>query len=174
MVEIADLQRRLAEALARIDAGVAGLEPPRVEAPAVDPAELEAAREALAAEREANAQLEERVRVLKERLDSRVAEVTETAERRSRELRVEIDRLKQELADGEIQAQRMRRTNTQLRQSIQALREAAETGLTEPHLINQAMSSELEGLRAAREGDRAEMDAILSELQPLLEERTDA
>ena len=49
-----------------------------------------------------------------------------------------------------------------------------EAGVSEPHLVNQAMMSELEGLRVAREGDRAEMDAILGELKPLLEEPSNA
>lgn len=157
MTEITELQQRLRNALQRIGTGIEGLEAP-APAPAVDPAEIDRLNEALAAEQEANAQLEERLRAQREKM-----------ERMEREQRALVDRLKQELADGEIQAQRMRRTNTQLRQSIQTLREAAETGVVEPHLINQAMMSELEGLRVTRDGDRAEMDAILGELKPLLE-----
>ncbi len=163
MSEIADIQRRLGDALERIGAGIDGLERPRPAPPALDPAELDRLTEALEAERAASAQLEERVRAQKEKAD-----------KQGREAQAEIDRLQQELADAEIQAQRMRRTNTQLRQSIQALREAAEDGAVEPHLINEAVMSELEGLRVAREGDRAEMDAILGELKPLLEEKSDA
>lgn len=162
MTQIEHVQRRLREALESIGSGIEDLEQARP-GPAADPAEIARLQEALEAEREANAQLEERVRAQKDK-----------AERQGRELQAEIDRLKQELADAEIQAQRMRRTNTQLRQSIQALRESAEEGVSEPHLINQAMMSELEGLRVAREGDRAEMDAILGELKPLLEEKSDA
>ena len=162
MSEITELQRRLSEALERIGAGVEELSVPST-GPEVDPDEHARVTEALAAEKEVTAQLEERVRSLKDKVD-----------RRERELQGEVDRLKQELADYEIQAQRMRRTNTQLRQSIQALREATEDGVAEPHLINQAMMSELEGLRVARDGDRAEMDAILGELKPLLEENSDA
>jgi len=162
MTEIAELQRRLRDALNRIGGGLDGLEAPQP-APAFDPAELEQAKEALAAEKEANAQFEERLRSLREKM-----------ERMEREQRTAIDRLKQELADGEIQMQRMRRTNTQLRQSIQGLREAAETGVVDARLIDQAMMSELEGLRTVREGDRAEMDAILGELLPLLEEHNNA
>lgn len=162
MTEIAELQRRLREALERIGGGIDGLEARRP-APSVDPEELTRATEALEAEKELTAQLEERLRAQKRKIETS-----------AREAQTEIDRLKQELADAEIQAQRMRRTNTQLRQSIQALREAAEDGVTEPHLINQAMMSELEGLRVARDGDRAEMDAILGELKPLLEEKNDA
>ncbi len=160
MTEIAALQRRLRDALDSIATGVDVLQAP---VPQVDAEELSRLQDALAAEQEANAQLEERLRSQREKM-----------ERMEREQRTAIGRLKQELADGEIQTQRMRRTNTQLRQSIQSLREAAETGVVEPHLINQAMMSELEGLRVVREGDRAEMDAILGELKPLLEEGQDA
>jgi len=70
--------------------------------------------------------------------------------------------------------QKLKQANQKLRQSLQDLRETAAEGATEPDLINQAVLSELEGLRAARDGDRAEMDAILGELKPLLEERSDA
>lgn len=162
MTEIAELQRRLREALEQIGSGIEDLEAPQP-APAVDPDEFERLTEALAAEKLATAQLEERLRAQREKI-----------ERLEREARIEAGKLKQELADAEIQAQRMRRTNTQLRQSIQALREAVEAGVSEPHLVNQAMMSELEGLRVAREGDRAEMDAILGELKPLLEEPSNA
>lgn len=160
--DIAELQRRLREALDRIGNGIEGLERARP-APAIDPADFARLEEALAAEKEANAQLEERLRAQREKLD-----------RQDREHQTQIDRLKQELADAEIQAQRIRRTNSQLRQSIQSLREAAEAGVTEPHLINQSMMSELEGLRLARDGDRAEIDAILTELKPMLEETQNA
>ncbi len=42
--------------------------------------------------------------------------------------------------------------------------------MTEPHLLNRAMMTELEALRAARAADVAEMDEILSELKPLIGE----
>ncbi|WP_172295614.1 hypothetical protein [Pseudoruegeria sp. HB172150] len=162
MTEIAELQRRLREALERIAGGVEELEAPSSGAQ-IDPEEFARLQEGLQAEREASAQLEERLKSQREKL-----------EKIERQSKLEIDQLKRELGDAEIQAQRMRRTNTQLRQSIQALREAAEAGVTEPHLINQAMMSELEGLRVARDGDRAEMDTILGQLKPMLEEARDA
>jgi len=43
-------------------------------------------------------------------------------------------------------------------------------GLPDPHLINKAMLAELEALRETRLGETTEMDAILAELTPLLQE----
>jgi hypothetical protein len=48
------------------------------------------------------------------------------------------------------------------------LRAANETGVGEPHLINKAMMAELEALRAVRSSDRAEVDAIIAELEPIV------
>lgn len=64
--------------------------------------------------------------------------------------------------------QRLRAANDQLRQSNAALRAANESGVGEPELINQAMQAELEGLRAARATDVAEIGAVLAKLEPLL------
>lgn len=169
MTEIAQVQARLHAALDRIGAGLVTLEAPAPE-PEVDPAAMDALQEALSAERAAVAEQKDLVA----ELETKLTEQADVLARQERDHQIAIDRLKQELQDTEIQSARMRRTNTQLRQSIQALREAAEAGVTEPHLINQAMMSELEGLRVAREGDRAEMDAILGELKPLIEEDANA
>ena len=47
-----------------------------------------------------------------------------------------------------------------------ALREANGDGLADAHLINKAMLTELESIRASRDADRAEIDAVLAELEP--------
>lgn len=87
MQDIAELERRISAALARIDRGIEGLAAP---AAAADPgpnagAEAEIARlsEALDEERMANVQLAERLRVVKSRevearaaLEAKLAEVT--------------------------------------------------------------------------------------------------
>lgn len=162
MTDISELERRIAAALERIGAGVQSLsaEP---ETPPVDEDEITRLREALDIEKEANAQLEERVRVLKGRLESNAAAVE-----------AEIETLKTQARDAQAGMQKLRAANQQLRGSVEALRTASTEGGVEPHLINQAMMSELDGLRAARAGDRAEIDAILTELKPLLEENANA
>lgn len=168
--DIANLQRRLGAALERIGSGVEQLERPRPTGPAIDPDAHARLQEDLRAERETNAQMEERLRAQRDKIDRMEREHQQALAEAERGHREALDRMRQELADAEIQAQRIRRTNTQLRNSIQALREATEAGVAEPHLINDAIMSELESLRVAREGDRAELDAILGELKPMLEE----
>ena len=82
MTEIAELQRRLREALEQIGSGIEDLEAPQP-APAVDPDEFERLTEALAAEKLATAQLEERLRAQREKI-----------ERLEREARIEAGKLK--------------------------------------------------------------------------------
>ncbi|SHI87216.1 hypothetical protein SAMN05444000_103259 [Shimia gijangensis] len=64
---------------------------------------------------------------------------------------------------------RMRRTSRQVRGASVVLREAAEKGLSDPSLINQAMVTELENLKALRASEQAEMDLIIGALRPMLE-----
>lgn len=64
---------------------------------------------------------------------------------------------------------RLRVTIRELRSSNQQLRESAEKGLSDPALINQALQAELNDLRAERDAEKAEIDAILAVLRPLLD-----
>ncbi len=144
MTQVEELERRITAALDRIGRGLDTLAP-AVEAQAVEPApdnsaEIDELKQALEDEKLVSAQLEERIRALHEKNDARL--------------------------DGELQ--RLRAANDQLREANAALRAANEKGVGEPHLINKAMLAELEGLRAARAADRAETDAILGALAPLL------
>lgn len=68
--------------------------------------------------------------------------------------------------DGELQA--LRASNDQLRAANEALRSANAEGVGDPSLINQAMEAEIEGLRAARAADKAEVNAVIERLAPLL------
>jgi len=163
MADIVELERRITAALDRIGSGLEALPHEPAAAAAADPGELDSLREALEAEKEVTAQLEERVKSVRGKMQGRIDELEDT-----------VANLTTQARDTEVQTQRLRKTNQQLRQSLESLRAAQANEVTEPHLINQAMMSELEGLRAARDGDRAELDAILGELKPLLEERTDA
>lgn len=177
MNEIAELERRIAYAMERIAKGVEALDrvaapvtpdpvmevsaPAPAPAPAPEPvdnsAEIAALRAELEEERLANAQLEERVRVLKRRQEVQAANLqTEQATTREK-----LSQLDQELT-------RLRKANDQLQVSNDALRAANESGLSEPHLVNTSMMSELEAMRAARQADRAEAEAIKVALMPLL------
>jgi chromosome segregation ATPase len=118
---------------------------------------------ALAAEREANAQLEARVAAIKERQETKVAG-----------LEAEVRELRATLLDRDGQLQRMREVNEGLRRSNAALREANAAGLADAALVNSAMEAEVAALRTTAEARRAEIDEILARLEPLIEERTHA
>ena len=163
MSEIDALQQRLTAAMDRIAAGTSALGA----AQGADTAELQAALED---EKVANAQLTERVRKMSERQEEALAEARAASE--ATQTRV---------AAMDLELQRLRKANDQLRESNAALRTANEEGVGEPHLISKAMMAELEGLRAARAADVAEASSILGALGPLLdqidvqgEENTDA
>ena len=151
------LQRRILSALDRIGQGVDGLEPPAPAGQALSAAEAEALQQALDDERTANAQLEERIRALRQRQD----EIAANADKAMADQRAALSRMDQDL-------QRMQAANAQLRENNQALRAANEAGVGEPHLINKAMLAELEALRAARAADRSEADAIVAALAPMI------
>jgi small-conductance mechanosensitive channel len=163
MSEIADLERRITDALARIGQAMDKADDaPRTAAPDVAEGSSEAMaalQEALDAEKEANAQLTERVKAIKEKQD--------TLMQHNEKL---IERQRAQLATFEADLTRLSRVNDQLRHNNEALRTANADGLADPHLINKAMLTELEALRAVRTADRDEIDAILSELKPLVGE----
>lgn len=166
MSDITELERRITAALDRIGTGLDGLEAPAPAGP--DTAELQASldiaaaradelEKALSDEKLANAQLEERMK-----------SVRDTADRHASAM--EIQALEQQKTtaklDGELQ--RLRRAAEDLRQSNLNLRDALEQGLNEPHLINKAMLAELETLRATRSVEIAQADAVLAALEPLV------
>ena len=153
MSEIDEFQTRIIGALER--AGRA-LDQLGVPADGEDSAALAAELEA---ERVANAQLEARVRAIKEKQETTVARLEDEV----RQLREALER-----RDGTVQ--RMKAVNDELRASNQALREANAAGLAESDLVNASLSTELDSLRAQRATDRAEIDEILSTLDPILKE----
>lgn len=148
MSDISELERRVSHALDRIGTAAAQLQPGGGE-------DLSAA---LAAEREANAQLEARVTAIKERQETQVAA-----------LDAEAKELRTALVEKDALLQRMREVNAELRKSNVALREANAAGLADPDLVNSAVTAELEALRSLTDASRAEIDAVLSQLEPLLE-----
>jgi DNA repair exonuclease SbcCD ATPase subunit len=174
MSELPQLETRITAALDRIKTGLDGLsvpepvavsEPevvgPDVDALATQVAELGAK---LDEEQTANAQLEERVKLLKDRQDGKLAKL---------ESNVDAGRARSARMDRELQ--RLRQVNAELRDINVQLREAVSDGVSEPHLVNKAMLAELEALRATRAADAAEMDAILQELTPIIaQEAVDA
>ncbi|MFZ3583602.1 hypothetical protein ACOI1H_15725 [Loktanella sp. DJP18] len=110
-------------------------------------------------ERDANAQLEERVRVLKSRQDGRIAEL----EGRVAEQAAQLAALDAEL-------QKLRASNADLTEVSGKLRAAATAGTADAELINRALMAEVDGLTAQRSAEAAEVAAILADLKPLLKE----
>jgi DNA repair exonuclease SbcCD ATPase subunit len=137
------------EAEARADAAEAA----RAAAAREDGVDVAALQEALEEEKLANAQLEERVKVLHARLAEAETITTGKGDAQSEAV---------QKLDADLQS--LRKANDQLRESNAALRAAHEAGVAEPHLINKAMMAELEALRAARAADRDEMALVLSEI----------
>ena len=156
MNDLDDLQSRLGAALVRIRTAAERLKPADEGEETV--AELKAR---LDEERTANAQLEERVKALKDRQDTRIAEL---------EGQVAASDGRLAALDQDLQA--LQQANAELRAVAEEMHKALAEGVAEPELVNRAVLAELEALRAARSADRAEMDAILSELQPILKEAT--
>ncbi len=161
--DIAELERRLSAALDRIRIGLAAQASAPKAGVSVDTADLEARVERLqvelAAEKQAVADLEARVKTLKERQESKIADLSAAAEAaKSQVIALAAD------------LQALRETHAEVRVTSDRLRSAAETGVVEPELINRAMQAELEALRAERQTDAAEIAAVLAALAPIIEE----
>lgn len=153
MNDIHDTEHRIHAALERIRSGLETT----LAQPVADPEELASLREALDHERRSNSELEERLRDLRERQETQIAGL----ERDLEALGARAEAIAAELA-------RLRAVNAQLRENNAALRAANAEGLGDSDLINTALQSELEALRSLREGDRAELDAVLTALAPLV------
>lgn len=138
-------------------------EPEAIAAPGASSAELDDLRTALEDERLANAQLEERIKVLHQRLT-----LAASAPQPAAEPGAAVD-----MAQIEEELHRLRKANAAMRETSQALREANAKGVGEPHLINAAMLKELEAIRADRAVEMAEARAILAAIDPLLPEAQD-
>lgn len=160
MSQIEELQGRIASALDRISQGLDAQSVAQA-----DPAEMDALREALDEERSAVQQLEERNRVLNERISALETKVEElSAQDGSTGEGALADAME---AVGTSIAQ-VRKANTNVRNNNQKLREANASNSSEPHLINSGMMAELDSLKSMRELDQAELTAILEALEAVL------
>ena len=161
---IAELERRISSALTRIGAGLDAV-PVAVPAAAAisDTAplldEIERLKAALATEKTSSAHLAERLKTAGSRESLSQSQ-----------LEAKVEKMTQQLDIQGLELQRMRKSTVQLREQLRVMHEAAAGNLAEPQLINKAMLVELESLRATRHTETAEMDEILAELKPLIEE----
>lgn len=161
MDTIAELERRITSALMRIDRGLDGLAqqaPATAEPEAAADEQSEVARltEALSEERMVTAQLQERLRALKDR------DAAQTMP-----LEAEVARLTKQLDVQGLEMQRLKKTVVSLREQLRSMTDAMAEDRVEPHLINKAMLTELEALRALRSAEAAELDEIILALDPL-------
>lgn len=167
MTELKQLQALEARVNVALDRLVAAWETRRAPEPEVAPepvddprlAELEAAIDA------ARTALEER--------DARIAALAaraEEAETARAKIKAQLD--KQRAAAQRLDADhaRLTRLNDALMEVSAALRSAALEAVSEPHLINKAMMTEMEALRMRSQADRDEGAAILAALEPLMAE----
>jgi hypothetical protein len=168
MQEITELERRITAALDRIGRGLDSLPtggaPTIVAAAAPLPGgDTSALQAALEEERIAVAQLQERLKVVKDRELVVQSQLNEKIEKLTRQLDVQG-----------LELQRMRKTSITLREQLRVLREAQTDGHAEPHLINKAMLAELDALRATRLSEVAELDELAAALDDHLTEAENA
>ena len=156
MSDISELERRITAALDRAGQAMDRL---GVGGGGEDAAKAAALAEELEAERVANAQLEERVRAIKEKQETTVAG-----------LEAQVARLKEQLASRDGELTRLKAVGDDLRKSNSALREANASALPDGDLVNASLKSALDAEKAARAADRAEIEDILASLEPVLKE----
>lgn len=155
MNDIAELERRITTALERIWRGL-----DEIPATAARDDENGALRAALAAEQEKTRRLTERVEAIRERQETVVGDL----ERR-------VVELGEHLVAAEDEATRLRGINASLSDAVRELREASDPDAA---VLDRALRAEAEELRIRRAADLAEVEEILSELRPLIEEQTHA
>ncbi len=170
MGQLQDLEQRIAAAFARISAGVdvmtsQGAAPQPVLAQPVMAQPVMAqpvmdgdVQSALDEQRMANAQLHERLAILK----SHAADTEQ-------DLQAQVETLTRHLDAQGLDLQRLSSTVAQLREDLRRLREAAVQGVVDPGLINKALMAELDALRTTRTAEVNEMTDILSALEPILQ-----
>lgn len=166
MSDITELEQRIVAALERISTGVDALGAHEHDAPQAteaDPAELTRLQTALDDEKTANAQLEERVKAIHEKLEGKLAETE-----------AEVAQLREQAQTLEADNAKLRSNNDKLRQVNEELRDANAEGVSDATLINSALAADLEALHALRNSERVEVEQIIAELTPLVEEGTNA
>ena len=178
MSEIAELERRMTAAMDRIAQALDGLgAQPMPDSTAADDgskdtgddgAELAKLRQALDDEKLVTAQLEERIKVLKARLEAAETAPAPAAVPDVAQMQAQLDAATATAASLDEQVQGLRAAGVQMQSAMQALRDAAMAGVVAPELINAALQAELDALRAARAADMAEADAIIATIAPLL------
>jgi chromosome segregation ATPase len=163
MQEIAELERRITFALERVSKGLAQLALPSAKDPVIATAsnddQTAALRLELDEERTVTAQLQERLRAIKEK------EVLALEA-----LQSQLTSMSGMLAKQNAELGRLRRSLSDTTQELANLTDAGQTGTIEASHINAAMQSELQALRLLRASEAEELGNLVSVLTPLIEE----
>lgn len=180
MSEIEDLERRLSAAMDRIATGLDKMG--AAQGGSAD-AEIAVLKETLEAQKAENARLKAELEALSAVAGSGdggsgdvSGELAALRMRHTEEVTALKDAAAEERAAWEglnSRLVRMRRSNKLLRTNTLALRQAMAENVSDAELINQSLVTELDALNAAYDVDRAETDAILKTLHPLLDEAGD-
>lgn len=157
MSDLAELEARIRAALERIDAGLdrQGGRGPQ------DAADLDLLRADLAAEQTRRAEAEAALAEVRAQVET--SGLTSLAQG-------DPDRLLRQVDALSLDNQRLRNSVASLREEVRRLTEALAEGVTDAHLINHALVTELEALRAARASETTEMAEILAELDRIVTE----
>lgn len=167
MSDISEFETRITAALERVGRAVALAEEQAAGAQSggIDTAEMESEigrlREELEAEKEANAQMEARVKAIHEKQTSHVAS-----------LEGEVEGLRRHIYDLETGMGELRHANDTLRANNEALRNANAQGVGDPTLINAGLQAELAAASATRTAQKAELEALLGDLKAALPPQT--
>jgi len=158
MQDVNQVLGRIAMALAASRAALDRI-PTGAATPLADPAASSALEIALDEERTANTQLAERLRQSRSRSEARITT-----------LEGDLERARGQVAELDAAVQSLRAVGGDMRDQVAGLRAAISRGVAEPGMINRALLAEVEALAALRAADRAEVDAIVAELKPLVGE----
>ncbi|MCW1917651.1 hypothetical protein NX862_02695 [Rhodobacter sp. KR11] len=153
MSDLAAVEHRIREALARVDAGIDRLPIGGPSAAQTD--EIAKLRLLLDAERAARAEAEGQLADFHEAVEAASAEKDD-------------DRLLRQIDAQSLDNQRLRASVASLREELRRLTEALAEGIADPDMINHAMAIELEALRAQRASETTEMADILLELDRIV------
>lgn len=185
MTELAVLERRIAEALERIRAGVEGVGAdtsadmvPAEEADALASqlsqvsGELEVVHAALTAEKAKTADLNAALIDAQAQMRVQEAEYAAALEQAVTDAPsidpAALTALQNERDATEAELRTLRASIQDLQSANAELRRAALTGVTDPSLINRSLAADLEAVQAARLGELRDIDAILSALDPIV------
>jgi ATP-dependent exoDNAse (exonuclease V) beta subunit len=162
MQEISELERRITAALERIAKGFEQHKSVAASRPAVSAsadAETQGLQAALDDERIVTAQLQERLKLIKEKeLQVMLA------------LQQQVDELTKKLAGQTAETSRLGRVLSETTAALASLTDASLTGVAEPTHINASMMTELQALRALRAAEAAQIETLVDAIYPLIEE----